>query len=148
MSDVNEFLFAGLFGLFIASVPVILLSTLIIAQLRLSAEQGKTPIFTQTSGGRVGWLNYRGPFIRLSLYEEFLVIRCWQSIVLRYDEIDRVELPKWFGLIGDGVRIVHHGQAPIRIHLGSGDATRLKNLIEARLPHKPPPYIEPHYRLR
>lgn len=146
MSNNDGLFFSTWFNLMIG-VPLLLLIGIIVAQLRLAVERGKTPIFQQTSGGHVGWISYRGPFIRLSLYEEFLVIRCWQAVVLRYAEIDRVEVTKWLGMVTDGVQIHHHGHAPGRIRLGSSDPVRVKMLIEARLPTKPPPWFDPIYRL-
>lgn len=138
----------SLFSLLIVGVPLLLLTSALLVQRQLAVERGQQPLFTQTSGGQVGWIRYRGPFIRLSLYEDFLVIRCWQTVVLRYDEIDRVDLTKWLGIVTDGVRLVHHGHAPGRIRLGSSDPARVKALIDTRLPTRPPLLIDPHYRLQ
>jgi hypothetical protein len=147
MDNNDGLFFLSWLGFMMIGVPLMLLTGVIMARQRLAVERGLRPLFQQTSGGQVGWISYRGPFIRLTLYEEFLVIRCWQAIVLRYDQIERVEVTKWLGLITEGVRIVHHGTAPGRIRLGSGDPIRIKMLIEARLPVKPPAYLDPNYRL-
>lgn len=98
-------------------------------------EEGKTPLYTTLGGGRIGWLNYKGPFIRLKIYDEFVVIRyLFKSLVLRYDEIERVEIKKWMGLVSDRVQIFHRkDDASKTLIIGTADPDEVKVLIEARL---------------
>ena len=80
-------------------------------------------------------MHYRGPFINLRLYDDFLVIGGLGTIVLTYDEIERVEVNKWLGAVADGVRIVHRKSgAPGKIVIGTASPERLKEMIEAQLP--------------
>jgi hypothetical protein len=129
--------------IFIFSIPIffiiLVVSTLLLLVVgggrRLDIEKNKTPLHTQTSGGRIGWVRYRGPFVRLSIYDEFIVIRySWKSIVLRYDEIERVEIGKWLGVLSDSVQIVHHKpDAPAYIKIGTSSPERVKEVIVSRL---------------
>lgn len=40
------------------------------------AEEGKKAVYATTCAGIVGWLTYKGPFLRLAVYTEFLVVAC------------------------------------------------------------------------
>ena len=77
-----------------------------------------------------------------------MVIRTLQTIVLRYTDIDRVNLTLLFGMFNEGVQIIHHGSAPMRIIIKTDRAVQIKQIIEARMTVKPPVYIEPQFRLR
>ena len=128
---------------FIIAIPVILIvlvvSILLLLFLgsgrRLDIEMNKTPLHSQTSGGRIGWVRYRGPFVRLSIYNEFLVIRYgWKRIVLPYDEIERIETGRWLGLMTDSVQIIHHKpDAPAYIRIGAFNPEWVKEVIESKL---------------
>jgi hypothetical protein len=76
---------------FIAAIAATLLLLAVSAQLRTAVEEGKTPLYKTTGGGRIGMLNFRGPFISLRVYEKFLVISDWQTIVLPYATIESVQ---------------------------------------------------------
>ena len=98
-------------------------------------EEGKTPLYSSLGGGRIGMLDYRGPLIRLKIYDEFLVIRYFfHSVVFRYDEIERVEVKKWFGLFPDRVQIFHRKEDLHRtLIIRTFNPDEVKALIEARL---------------
>ena len=130
-----EFFIVAIPILFVVLVGGILLLLLWGSGMRLDIEKDKTPLHTETAGGRIGWMRYRGPFIRLNIYDEFIVIRySWKSIVLRYDEIERVETGKWLGLVTDRLQIVHHKpDAPSFIRIGASSPERVKAIIESKL---------------
>lgn len=108
--------------------------TIINAHKRLDIEKGKTPLYSSTAGGQIGWLNYKGPFISLRIYEDFLVIVYTKTIVLRFDEIDQVEIKKWIGLVSDRIQIVHHKlNVPSKIIIGTSNPAKVKELIESKL---------------
>jgi hypothetical protein len=98
----------------------------------LPIEQNRTPIFVTSAAGILGLIFHRGPLIHLRFYDDFMVIRGWRRIVLRYDEIDHVEVrPRPLPLLG-GVRIVHHqANAPSRIRIDIRDPERLAEIIRA-----------------
>ncbi len=62
-------------GLFVASVVFFLLWLGLAARRRLDIEQSRTPLYSSTGGGRIGRIGYRGPFISLRIYDEFVVIK-------------------------------------------------------------------------
>ena len=101
----------------------------------LDIEKGKTPLYSSLAGGRIGWINYKGPFVRLRIYDEFVVIRYFfKSIVLQYDEIEHIEIKKWLGLVADRIQIFHRKQdVPSNLIIGTSDPTEAKKLIELRL---------------
>jgi len=74
----------------------------------LEIEQGKTALLTVRCAGTIGLTRYRGPFIRLSLYQEFLVIRSLKSIVLYYYEISHVKDSQ--SLLDKSLHIYHTNQ--------------------------------------
>ena len=119
--------------LFIGTVAGLLLLIALQAQRQVPAEAGKTPIYKTIGGGRIGWLNYRGPFISLRLYQEFLVIRALQTIVLSYTEIESGEVRKWLGVTADRIQITHRSlRAPETIILGVSNPKRVKEMVDQR----------------
>ena len=146
MARGNEFL--NLWYLLFLTVPAALVMIAITIQFRLRLEKGQRSLLTQTTNGTIGVIHYYFPFIRVSLYADFLVIRTLQTIVLHYTDIDRVNLTVVFGIFNEGVQIIHHGSAPMRIIIKTDRAVQIKQIIEARMTVKPPIYIEPQFRLR
>ncbi len=120
--------------LFMGTIVGLLLLIVLQARRRVPEEAGKTPIYSTIGGGRIGWLNYRGPFISLRLYEDFLVIRALQTIVLPYAEIESVEVKKWLGMTPDRIQIAHRSlHAPETIIVGVSNPARVKEMIDQRL---------------
>lgn len=69
------------------------------------AEAGKTPVFSESCAGIIGWITYRGPFIRVAVYDDFLVVSCDKPYALKFSEITQLE-PCTF-LYKKGFRIRH-----------------------------------------
>ena len=128
------FLLLGGVGLFIALIFGFLLFIAVKAHNRLDIEAGKTALYTSTAGGQIGWTRYRGPFISLRIYDEFIVIGYAKTIVLRFGEIDRVEIKKWMGLVSAGIQLIHHkSDAPSRIIIGTTNPAHAKEIIDTKL---------------
>lgn len=51
------------------------------------AEAGKTPRMTFRCAGVIGWISYKGPFIRIALYDDFIIISYRKIILLKFSEI-------------------------------------------------------------
>ncbi|MDX1961321.1 MAG: hypothetical protein SFU98_22320 [Leptospiraceae bacterium] len=78
-------------------VPIVIILFLILgfvlfsmskkAEKKLPLEEGKSELFSEKYGGVVGLIKYSGPYIRVTLYDEFMVIKCNDDIVLKYSEI-------------------------------------------------------------
>lgn len=73
------------------------------------AETGKTPVFSEACAGIIGWITYRGPFIRVAVYGDFLVVSCGKPYALKFSEISQLE-PCTF-LYKKGFRIHHNNPA-------------------------------------
>lgn len=84
-----------------------------------AAELGKKPLFSDTCGGVVGWLNYKGPFIRVAVYPDFVVVSCDRQYYLPFGEIASIERRSF--LFTKGYRIHHRNpQYPKRIEVWLG----------------------------
>jgi hypothetical protein len=68
-------------------------------------ENNLTPAFKTTCGGIIGWMTYRGPFIRVAVYDNFLVVSCGKPYLLKFPEITELE-PCTFAF-AKGFRIKH-----------------------------------------
>ena len=133
------FLSPNLFGPGIIALSItltfgFLFLIIINAQRHLDIEKDKTPIYTSTTGGEIGGLTYKGPFISLRIYEDFLVIRYTKTLVFRFDEIDRVEVKKWMGKTPHRIQLFHHKlDAPSKIMIGTMNPAKVKELIDSKL---------------
>jgi len=77
--------------------------TMLISYKRHPREKGANHIYTSRCGGEFGLIKLSVPFIRLSLYDDFLVISHWTRTVLEYKHIRSLEK---YGLFGDGILIM------------------------------------------
>ena len=119
--------------MFIIVIGVFLL-LIISSHKKLEIEQDKKPLYSSTAGGQIGRVGYRGPFISLRIYDEFIVIGCGRKIVLNYEEIESVEIKQWLGLVPDRIKIIHHNPtAPKNIVIGTGNPAEAKRIIDAKL---------------
>ncbi|MCE9598861.1 MAG: hypothetical protein K8S54_12920 [Spirochaetia bacterium] len=81
-------------------IPLLLISFFIWIFVRTGkkhpAEEGKTPKFSCVGAGQIGWIWYRGPFIRTAIYDDFMVVCCAKPYHLPFFEIISVEKKKLF----------------------------------------------------
>jgi len=121
--------------LFDIGLLVIFLSLLIKRSLKMAVEKGLTPIFTTKCGGQIGSLGYSPPFIRLALYDDFIVISGFRKIQLKYEDINRLVLKSlyWY----KGFEIWHaNSSLPPDLSLsffGTKDFEKTKNIIETKM---------------
>ncbi|HMZ61273.1 MAG TPA: hypothetical protein PL048_21045 [Leptospiraceae bacterium] len=79
------------------------------------SETGKTPRLSFRCAGIIGWISYKGPFIRVSLYEDFIIISYRKIIMLKFSEIS-VKKEKF--LFNKTLRIEHgNSEYPDKIKL-------------------------------
>lgn len=98
----------------------------------LDIEKGQNALFSETCSGVIGWLSFRGPFIRLSLYEDFLVIAYYKSIVLNYDQLKGVSEKRW-GLV-KYIHIEHvRPDCPRKIMLYSTNRKKVIELLKSKI---------------
>ena len=77
--------------------------TMVLSSQRDEREKGCTPIYSERCGGRFGLINFTVPFVRLALYEDFMVISCWTRRTIEYKNIRRLQ---GRGLLDIGIEIV------------------------------------------
>jgi hypothetical protein len=110
-----------------------------LALLPLMPEKGKRPLYRSgASNGRIGWVYSHNWWISLRIYDEFIVIRTiFQGVVLRYEEIERVEVREQKGIFGPShLQIIHHANAPKPIELATPRNRYIKSIIDAQLAKK------------
>jgi hypothetical protein len=121
-------------------IPVVVGCTLVLlirSAMKLDIEKGRTPVYHERCGGRFGMpasgetgLFSHGfftfPFVRLSMYEDFVVISYSVQIVLAYSEIDNVE-------VREGLHLHHHTPEKQTVVL-FGDTARIVEAFERYLP--------------
>jgi hypothetical protein len=97
-------------------------------EVRDARENGREPLHQEVCGGAFGKVRRSSPFVRVALYDDFLVIAYSRRIALRYAEIAHVHL--------DGERVPravclqhHRGDLPAEIALWSSDCRRLAEKI-------------------
>lgn len=96
-----EFILLG--GLLFIVIGGLFSLTIILSAKRDEREKGKKPIYSERCGGRFGLIGFSIPFVRLTLYQDFLVLSCWTRIVIEYDQIRRLEGD---GILGIGIEFV------------------------------------------
>ncbi len=73
----------------------------------LGIEEGKTPIHSEICGAYVANSNSTYPFVRVALYDEFIVIKkLFNTTVLNYKDIADASLSR-FSIAKSGIKITH-----------------------------------------
>ncbi|MBU0597184.1 hypothetical protein KJ641_02575 [Patescibacteria group bacterium] len=102
---------------------------------RLPEEAGMTPIHQEFCGGNFNYTNLSRPFVRLTIYNDFLVISYFKQILLNYHEIEKVELKNKVGK--KGLKIYHNKiGVPKNITLWSPNIEKIFSLIQPKLTNK------------
>lgn len=114
---------------FLIAVPFLYLVRL--RDRRAELEAGRRPHHSENCGGAFGGKRQLAPFVRLSLYDDFLVISFARQWVLRYTDIESVRL---VGTCSPRVVRIRHCRQdlPPGLELWSRDGARLIERIEAR----------------
>ena len=114
----TSFFFDHMFFGFSFIISLVLLAFMIRrSNLRLDREAGREPLYKVACSGQIGWWRYRGPLIKVRMYEDFLVIVAFHhQILIHYDDIDAIVPSNSF--FRWGIYIKHHDpNAPSRIRL-------------------------------
>jgi hypothetical protein len=97
-----------------------------------AAEAGKQALYSTICGGIVGWWTYKGPFIRLAVYSEFLVVVCDRVYYLPFAEIQQIERRNF--LFRKGYRIHHRNPSyPQRLEVWPRDRAAFEAAIAGRV---------------
>lgn len=73
---------------------------------KLDIENNKIPLYSENCGGRFGLINFSIPFVRLTIYDKFIIISHIKKIVLNYNEIINIEIKR--NIISKGLFINHN----------------------------------------
>ena len=111
--EITFALFMVFFVLGVGALVVVFVTAARASNRKAPEESGLTPIFTDRCGGRVGYIAYTGPFVRVAIYESFLVVAARKPIVLRRVDIERIafERERRSGVLGKTVNIHHRSDA-------------------------------------
>ena len=125
---------------YLAFLPLVILPTVagvfiwmfIRKDRRHAAEAGKQALYAATCAGIVGWLTYKGPFIRLAVYNEFLAVACDRVYYLPFAEIQQIERRNF--LFRKGYRIHHRNPSyPQRIEVWPGDRSAFEAALAGKV---------------
>ena len=119
---------------FLAPVIIILVFALSFKKRNalLDRERGLTPIHTETCGGKFNYVNFSWPFVRLALYNDFMVISYWQQLLLNYHEIEKVEYKQPLGQ--KYLQIFHKKtDTPKKILIITKNAEQIANIINSKI---------------
>lgn len=98
----------------------------------LPLEENLTPLYTLNCGGLFDSYNVTFPFVRVSFYKDFFVISFINKILLRYSEVQQVEVQNF--LLFQGLQIKHTKEnIPKKIVLWVTDGKKLKDFVEKKI---------------
>jgi hypothetical protein len=80
--------------LFLTIVFGILFSIILKSASLLPMEKGITPVFKTRCSGIIGSTHFKGPFISLRVYNDFVVISTLKKLVFTFNEIKTAEITK------------------------------------------------------
>ena len=93
-------------------------------------EDGKSPIHSERCGARIGFWNWTFPFVRLALYEEFLILKSLGTLHINYNDIARLEKA---GMISKGLKIVVKNKASSQPIIWSTNYKKLQSLLNEKI---------------
>lgn len=114
---------------------VILGRTAAAAAKKMPEEHDLTPLHTQDCGGKFDAEEYNWPWVKLRIYEEFLVISYREPFRIFYEQIDRVEVRK-VGMQETMTLHHHKPRTPKLILLKATSMNLTAKAIEQRLAEK------------
>jgi len=98
--------------------------------LKLDAEMGQSPVYSENCGGRIDRRYWAKPLIRFAVYADFIVISYLEKIVLMSHEISGVEVKKHLKTLGIHLYHARH-DLPGDIVIWSRNCEEVKRIIEA-----------------
>lgn len=92
--------------LLIIVIVLITFSYLYIGSKKLiSQEKGKVPIYQEQCGGRFDALNLTIPFVRFTMYDDFIVAAYGKKRhIIKFDEIEKIEIKNY--ILSKGIKII------------------------------------------
>lgn len=100
--------------------------------LKLEIENKLTAVYSENCGGRFNGYNLSVPFVRLTIYTDFIIISYTKKVVLKYNDIVKIEIKKHF--ISKGIHIYHkRNDIPKNIIIWTANSKKIKEIIESKL---------------
>jgi hypothetical protein len=104
VKDANDLLTPIWFGPLMVTIGLLFVAVIIILSIRKDIrEKGLTEIYSERCGGRFGAFSATFPFVRLTMYSDFLVISCLTKTIIEYERIKSCEAGSIFGF---GIQII------------------------------------------
>ena len=102
------------------------------SKIRLIEELDSVPKYHEQCGGRFDFFNWTIPFVRISVYDDFAAILCWNfKIILKKGDVQRL-VEK--GLFSSGVQIMHNrNDIPQKIIVWTRNLSELKKALESSI---------------
>lgn len=95
-------------------------------------EKHNNPIYTEICGGRFNFSNYTIPFVKLSIYDKFIVISYTKKIILQFEKIDKIYIKK--ALFSKGLHIEHHKSGiPKKIIIWVRNDNKILEIVNSKL---------------
>jgi hypothetical protein len=99
----------------------------------LQIERNKSPLFSTLAHGQIGATRIKHASIQVRVYDEFLIIMAHRRFLLRYEQIERVDLLNRQNSSFKTLQIHHHGRAPHRLLLTTPMVEEMRDLIDVRI---------------
>ncbi len=104
---------------------------------KASIEIGKKPLYTERCAGKVGKLYYKGPFIRVAIYDTFMVVSYLKQLVIHFDNIITVTEKKI--LLTKRLFITYRDKTETKtMYLVSYNPGKLKETLETAMKRQTP----------
>jgi hypothetical protein len=128
MEDLLPYFVLIIFSLFLALSIVAYRKS----KVRFIEELDIVAKYHEQCGGRFGFFNWTIPFVRISVYDDFAAILCWNfKIILKKGDVQRL-VEK--GLFSSGVQIIHNrNDIPQKLIIWTRNLSKLKQALESSL---------------
>jgi len=101
MDFLKEFILINVLLLFI--IGGLFTVTMFLSSKKDKREKGEIPIYSERCGGQFSLINFTTPFVRLTLYQDFMVISCWTKTIIEYHNIKQLKI---IGILGTSIKII------------------------------------------
>ena len=92
----------------------------------------KAAIYEEVCGGRFGLLDFTYPFVRLTIYENYIKINAIKKYTLRIEDITKVKIRNY--IFASGIHFTHKDLAiPQGFIIWSRNCSKIKEIIDTKL---------------
>lgn len=95
-------------------------------------EKVENLIYRETCGAKVNNLNLTWPFVRLAIYNDFIMISYFKKILLNINDI--IEIKKVRNIISEGLQLIHNSKdLPKSITIWSLNPNEVYKVLNKRI---------------